>query len=106
MEFDDFHAGERMDVDFAPENDLQKAIADRLLSGINDDFYVNIFFHIEVGDDAQDFTSYVNYYEWRIASGKTPAQSVLLRTLVEKSDPAKMLLESGIESLNSLHVAD
>ena len=89
---------------------MQKAIADKFLGGINDDFYVNVFFHIffniEVGDDAQDFTSYVSYYEWRIASGKTPAQLVLLRTLVEKSDPSKMLLESGIESLSALRAAD
>ena len=59
-----------------------------------------------MGDDRQDFQSYVEYYEWRIARGKTQAQSVLLRTLVEKSEPSAMLLESGIEKLASLKVAD
>ncbi|MCI8612465.1 MAG: hypothetical protein HFE48_02040 [Clostridia bacterium] len=112
MEFDDFPVGEKIELTppFKPETDLQRAIAERLLSAINCDFYVNTFFHIffnlEVGDDRQDFQSYVEYYEWRIARGKTQAQSVLLRTLVEKSEPSAMLLESGIEKLASLKVAD
>ena len=112
MEFDDFPVGEKIELTppFKPETDLQRAIAERLLSAINCDFYVNTFFHIffnlEVGDDRQDFQSYVEYYEGRIARGKTQAQSVLLRTLVEKSEPSAMLLESGIEKLASLKVAD
>lgn len=108
-EFDDFRVGEKIELDFKPETDLQRAIAEKLLGGMNTDFYVNVFFHIffniEVGDDLQDFTSYVKYYEWRIAAGKTAPQLVLLRTLVEKSDPAKMLSESGIESLSALRPA-
>ena len=95
---------------YVPENDVQKAIAEKLLSAVNEDFYVNVFFHIffslEVGDDRQDFASYVRYYEWRVVGEKTPAQIVLLRTLIEKSAPSKMLLESGIKKLTELKVAD
>lgn len=111
IELDDINVGDRIELTgFTPESELQAAIAERLLSMINDDFYVNMFFHIffslEVGDDRQDFATYVRYYEWRIAGEKTPAQLVLLRTLVEKSVPAKMLLESGITRLAELKAAD
>lgn len=111
MEFDEVNVGEKITLDgYAPENDVQKAIAEKLLSAINEDFYVNVFFHIffslEVGDDRQDFASYVRYYEWRIVGEKTPAQLVLLRTLIEKSVPSKMLLESGIKRLTELKIAD
>ena len=111
IELDDINVGDRIELTgFTPESELQAAIAERLLSMINDDFYVNMFFHIffslEVGDDRQDFATYVRYYEWRIAGEKTPAQLVLLRTLVEKSVPSKMLLESGITRLAELKAAD
>lgn len=111
LEFDEVCIGEKITLDgFCPESELQAAIADKLLSMLNDDFYVNTFFHIffslEVGDDHQDFATYVRYYEWRIVGEKTPAQLVLLRTLVEKSVPSKMLLESGIMRLAELKVAD
>ncbi len=111
MEFEDVNVGEKIVLDgYVPENDVQNAIAEKLLSAVNEDFYVNVFFHIffslEVGDDRQDFASYVRYYEWRVVGEKTPAQLVLLRTLIEKSAPSKMLLESGIKKLTELKVAD
>ena len=111
MEFEDVNVGEKIVLDgYVPENDVQNAIAEKLLSAVNEDFYVNVFFHIffslEVGDDRQDFASYVRYYEWRVVGEKTPAQLVLLRTLIEKSAPSTMLLESGIKKLTELKVAD
>lgn len=111
LDFDSVEIGERLQVDgFKAETPLQQAIADALSKEINEDIQVNAFFHIffslEVGDDRQDFASYVRYLEWRISGGKDPAQLVLLRTLVEKSDSAKMILESGIKKLAALKAAD
>ena len=111
LDFEAVQVGEVLDVSgFEAENELQHAIAEKLKSGINEDIQVNAFFHIyfslEVGDDKQDFASYVRYYEWRITGDKTPAQLVLLRTLVEKSNPSKMILESGIKNLASLKAAE
>lgn len=111
LDFDEVPVGESIELgELTYETDLQRAVAKKLLSAINSDFYVNTFFHIffslEVGDNKQDFASYIKYYEWRIAGGRTAAQLVLLRTLIEKSRPEKMILESGISSLQNLKAAD
>lgn len=111
LDFDEVPVGETIELDVPDfDTDLQRAIAAKLLGGMNSDFFINTFFHVffslEVGDNKQDFTSYVRYYEWRVAGGKTPAQLVLLRTLVEKSKPEKMILESGINKLQGLKAAE
>lgn len=111
LDFDEVPVGEVIELsEIKFDTPLQQAIADKLLQAMNDDFYINTFFHIffslEVGDNKQDFTSYVKYYEWRIAGGKSAAQLVLARTLVEKSRAEKMILEKGIQKLANLKAAD
>lgn len=81
-------------------------VAKIFLKEINDDFYLNTFFHIffslERGDDEQDFSDYIHYYADRVLSGKTQEQ--LYRTLARLSElPAhKLPLTSTIEMLEKL----
>lgn len=81
-------------------------VAKVFLKEINDDFYLNTFFHIffslERGDDDQDFTDYIHYYTDRILSGKT--QDQLYRTLARLSElPAyKLPLTSTIDLLANI----
>lgn len=95
--------GEIVLKDIPYENGLQEAIGTFILENINSDFYLNTFFHIffsiEVGDDAQDFTAYVKYYEQRIAGDSSPARRVLLKDRVRHVDPSKMVLEKTIKEL-------
>ena len=81
-------------------------IARIFLNGINDDFYLNTFFHIffslERGNDSEDFADYVAYYYNRVMSGKT--QDKIYRTLAVMTDtPAhKLPLESTIKMLANI----
>lgn len=105
VDFDAIGIGEKicLDGDFAYENELQRTIGTFILENINNDFYLNTFFHIffsiEVGDDAQDFLSYVKYYERRISDGADNARRVLLKDRVRRLDPCKMVLEKTIAEL-------
>lgn len=85
------------------ENELQRTIGEFIIGNINEDFYLNTFFHIffsiEVGNDVQDFLGYVRYYEKRIASGADPARRVLLKDRVKHADPAKLVLEKTISEM-------
>lgn len=73
---------------------------------INDDFYLNTFFHIffslERGTDDEDFCDYITYYTDKILAGKTQEQ--LYRTLARLSElPAhKLPLLDTIEMLKSI----
>ncbi len=77
------------------------------LRGINDDFYLNTFFHIffslERGNDSEDFADYVTYYYNRVMSGKT--QDRIYRTLAIMAEtPAhKLPLESTIKMLADIN---
>ncbi len=77
------------------------------LRGINDDFYLNTFFHIffslERGNDSEDFADYVTYYYNRVMSGKT--QDKIYRTLAIMAEtPAhKLPLESTIKMLADIN---
>lgn len=81
-------------------------VARVFLNGINDDFYLNTFFHIffslERGDDEIDFADYINYYADRILDGKTQEQ--MYRTLAALGEvPAhKLPLESTIKMLEEI----
>ncbi len=78
-------------------------VARVFLKHINDDFYLNTFFHIffslERGSDREDFADYIDYYANRIFEGKTQEQ--IYRTLAALGDmPAhKLPLESTIAAL-------
>lgn len=105
VDFDAIEIGELIELpdDIPYENNLQRAIGETILSHINDDFYLNTFFHIffsiEVGDDAQDFLSYVKYYEQRISFGADPARRILLKDRLRRIDPDKLVLEKTIAAL-------
>lgn len=81
-------------------------VAKIFLRSINDDFYLNTFFHIffslERGTDDEDFADYVIYYTDRITAGKTQEQ--LYRTLARLSElPAhKLPLSATINLLEKL----
>lgn len=63
-------------------------VAKIFLREINNDFYLNTFFHIffslERGDDLQDFTDYITYYTDKILADKTQEQ--IYRTLARLSE--------------------
>ena len=69
-------------------------VAKLFLRDINNDFYLNTFFHIyfalERGTDNQDFSDYIKYYTDTIMAGKTQHQ--IYRTLARLSElPANKL---------------
>ncbi|MCH5154824.1 MAG: hypothetical protein J1F71_06390 [Clostridiales bacterium] len=69
-------------------------VAKLFLRDINNDFYLNTFFHIyfalERGTDNQDFADYIKYYTDTIMAGKTQHQ--IYRTLARLSElPANKL---------------
>ena len=105
VDFDAIRIGEKIYIEgeIAYENDLQRTIGAYILEYVNSDFYLNTFFHIffsiEVGDDAQDFLSYVKYYEKRISAGADSARRVLLKDRVRHLDPCKMVLEKTFAEL-------
>lgn len=63
-------------------------VAKIFLKEINNDFYLNTFFHIffslERGTDEEDFSNYINNYTDRIMRGKTQEQ--IYRTLARLSE--------------------
>lgn len=88
------------------QNDLQRAIGEKLLESINADFYCNCFFHaffaLERGDDYEDMHSYIRYYESRLVSYQTDPD--VIRALIEqvKLMPIdKFLTESGIAAIRT-----
>lgn len=94
--------GEKIKLDVSLDG-MPGEIAKIFLKDINDDFYLNTFFHIlfslERGNDEQDFCGYVAYYADKILSNKTQEQ--LYRTLARLSElPAhKLPLLSTIDAL-------
>lgn len=105
VDFDAIGIGECIELPEMPyENEYQRAVGERLKTYINEDFYLNTFFHIffslEVGSDSQDFMSYVRYYEKRTAADATPARRVLLKDRVLRAEPSKLVLEKTIERIS------
>lgn len=103
VDFDKIGVGTEIVFDrpFEYENQMQEIIGKKLISEINNDFYCNTFFHIlfslEVGNDMQDFVTYVKYYEYRIgARNKSEEGKVLLKFEIGRADPGKMVLEKEI----------
>lgn len=81
-------------------------VAKIFLKNINNDFYLNTFFHIyfslERGTDDEDFFDYINYYTDTVTAGKTQEQ--LYRTLARISElPAnKLPLVETIQMLKGI----
>lgn len=104
----DYHTiciGEKIDVTFDMPHGIQRDVAEIFLTNINEDFYLNTFFHIffslERGNDKQDFADYIRYYCNRILNGKTQEQ--IYRTLAALTEvPAhKLPLEQTLAQLEA-----
>lgn len=109
VDFDAIKVGEPIIFDhpIAYESEMQEIIGKKLISEMNNDFYCNTFFHIlfslEVGNDMQDFSSYVRYYAHRIgAEEKSEPGKVRLKYEIGKADVGKMLLEKAINHFKSI----
>ncbi len=107
IDFNKIAIGERIELQNATyETPLQTAVAEKLAKEINEDFFCNTFFHIlfsiEVGNDAQDFSTYVRYYARRV--GEDRSEESLRRVIAEiqKADAGKMVLETEIKRLAEL----
>ncbi len=96
--------GERIELDMPTDVDAE--VCKVFYNNLNDDFYLNTFFHIffslERGDDSADFADYILYYTDRIMRGKTQEQ--IYRTLARLCEvpPHKLPLESTIRMLESI----
>ena len=81
-------------------------VARVFLRSINDDFYLNTFFHIffslERGNDEEDFTDYVNYYASRILDGKTQEQRYRTLAALGEIPAHKLPLESTVKMLEEI----
>lgn len=96
--------GEKIEIPMPTDVDAE--VCKVFYNNINNDFYLNTFFHIffslERGDDLQDFSDYIRYYTNRILNGKTQEQ--IYRTLARLYEvpPHKLPLESTINMLESI----
>ena len=105
VDFNDIRIGECIELPPVEyETELQAAIGKKLMAEMNEDFFCNTFFHIlfsvEVGNDLQDFSTYVRYYAHRIGAEKKSAEGKKkLLDELERADAGKLVLESEIERL-------
>ncbi len=93
IDYETIAIGENISLDVKLEGSYDE-VAKIFMKDINNDFYLNTFFHIffslERGNDKQDFTDYIRYYTDRIMRGKTLEQTY--RTLARLSElPANKL---------------
>lgn len=109
VDFAAIRVGEEIVFDhpIAYENELQENIGKKFIAEMNRDFFCNTFFHIlfsiEVGNDMQDFSSYVRYYARRVgADAKSEFGVVRLKYEIEKTDAGKLLLEDEIQRLAAI----
>ena len=109
MDFNEIAIGEQIEFSepIVYETDIQAAIGKKLISEMNNDFFCNTFFHIlfsvEVGNDMQDFSTYVRYYARRIGADEKSAEGKeRLIAEIEKADAGKLVLESEIERLSQI----
>ncbi len=84
-------------------NITESEVARIFLRNINNDFYLNTFFHIffslERGNDEDDFSDYIHYYTDRILSGKTQDQIYRTLAALEEVPAHKLPLEKTIIDL-------
>ncbi len=88
---------------YKSSNDIESVIAKKVIEVLNTDFYVNTFFHIlfhiEIGNEVEDFISFISYYASRISHNKTPQQQQKLVAEIEKIDAVSLLKEDTIKFL-------
>lgn len=105
IDYDSISIGKDISLNVCLDNSYAE-VAKIFLKDINNDFYLNTFFHIlfslERGDDEQDFSAYIHYYTDRIMRGKTLEQ--IYRTLARLSElPAnKLPLIETVRMLESI----
>ena len=106
MDYSAIAIGEVIELDIDCFDGMYAEVAKIFVSQINKDFYLNTFFHIffsiERGSDAEDFSDYIRYYTDKIIAGKTQAQ--IYRTISRLAEiPAnKLPLTATIEMLAEL----
>ena len=93
IDYDTIAIGEDITLNVKQDGTYDE-VAKILIRDINNDFYLNTFFHIyfslERGTDDEDFADYVKYYTDTIMAGKTQEQ--IYRTLARLSElPANKL---------------
>lgn len=105
IDFDTIALGERITLDVCLDGTYGE-VAKIFEKDINDDFYLNTFFHIyfslERGDDSQDFADYIRYYTDTVMANKTQEQ--MYRTLARLSElpPNKLPLTDTIKMLQDI----
>ena len=108
VDFNDIRIGERIELpEVVYETEMQAAVGKKLISEMNEDFFCNTFFHIlfsvEVGNDLQDFASYLRYYERRIGADEKSAEGKRrLLEEIEQADAGKLVLEKEIVRLSQI----
>lgn len=106
LDYTTINIGENIYVNGDALDGVYAEVGKIFLRDINNDFYLNTFFHIffslERGTDEQDFTDYIRYYTDRIIADKTQEQ--LYRTLARLTElPAhKLPLCDTIKSLEEI----
>lgn len=104
VDYKSIDIGETIDI---PEIKGEGAeVARVFLNHINDDFYLNTFFHIffslERGTDKQDFADYIGYYSNRILAGKTQEQTYRTLAALNEVPAHKLPLERTIQMLRDV----
>lgn len=104
IDYDSITIGKSHEV--TPLDGIDGEVSRVFMRSMNDDFYLNTFFHIffsiERGTDDEDFHDYIKYYASRILDGKTQEQTY--RTLAELGEipPYKLPLEDTINHLANI----
>ncbi|MBD5131327.1 MAG: hypothetical protein HDT28_01850 [Clostridiales bacterium] len=106
MDYGNINIGEKVKVENTFEQGVYSEVAKIFIRNLNEDFYLNTFFHIlfslERGNDTEDFTDYIRYYTDAITAGKT--QDKIYRTVGRLSElPAhKLPLTSTMQALKEI----
>lgn len=103
VDYNSIAIGERIQIEYTDHDPVCKKIAELFMSAMNNDFYLNTFFHIyfsiERGSDNQDFADYIRYYKNRITYGKSPEQIQKTLSSLEQTPVHKLPVEKTIKRL-------
>lgn len=102
----DIALGEKLDINanvFDNGTPLEKALANKIASTVNDDFYVNTFFHIlchvEIGKPSEDFKRFITYYASCISKGKNKKDTEQLINKINDMPTQDLLKEEYMSRL-------
>lgn len=106
IDFTSVHPGDEILLSLPPAADQTESILTQTISAhINEDFFMNMFFHIlfsiEVGNDVNDFISYIRYLRARIV-GKNNVSSEELKAALSQVDTSKLILIPVMEQVKQL----